>query len=136
MTTRYDSDCNRRPGLLIVDPDPTARASLARAMEAQGWRVWSVADGGAAVEAYRQHRVRIDAALVDLQLPGLQGGLVLTELAGINPDLVRCAMSADVSPYAASAFRRMSDTPLFTKPLDVRALAFTLYESVIPVGRR
>jgi hypothetical protein len=45
-------------------------------------------------------------------------------------------MSADVSPYAVSAFRRMSDTPLFTKPLDVRALAFTLYETVIPVGRR
>ena len=136
MTPQYDSDRPRLPGLLIVDPDPTARAYLARAMEAQGWRVWSVADGGAAVEVYRQYRGRIDVALVDLQLPGLQGGLVLTELAGVNPHLIRCAMSADVSPYAASAFRRMSDIPLFTKPLDVRALSFTLYESVIPVGRR
>jgi hypothetical protein len=43
-------------------------------------------------------------------------------------------MSAEVSPYVASAFRRMNDTPLFAKPLDPRALSIALHEMVTPVG--
>lgn len=105
-------------------------------MKDQGWQVWAVPDGDAAVDIYREEGDRIDVALVDLQLPGLHGTRVLRELAEINPDLPTCAMSANVSPYAASAFRRMSATPLFTKPMDVRALSFILHEMIVPVGKR
>jgi DNA-binding NtrC family response regulator len=105
-------------------------------MEEQGWHVWMAHDGRAAVEVYREDCHRIDIVLVDLQLPGLLGTRVLAELAEINPDLPTCAMSANVSPYAASAFRRMSATPLFTKPMDVRALSFILHEMIVPVGKR
>ena len=73
--------------------------------------------------------------LIDLQLPGLQGGSLLAELAQINPDLIRCATSDGISPYAAAAFRKVSDTPLFTKPLSARSLAFTLHEMVAPMSR-
>jgi CheY-like chemotaxis protein len=132
MTTLFDGD-GRLPGLLIVEPDPQVRDALAREMEGHGWHVWTTADGAAAVELYRRHRDRIDVALVDLQLPGLQGARVLAELDQLNPALTRCAMSADVTPYTACAFRRLSDTPLFTKPLNVPALAFALHEMVIAV---
>jgi DNA-binding NtrC family response regulator len=130
---RYE---DRLPGVLIVDSDAVACDDLARAMEHQGWHVFTAADGEAAVEAYRQDGDRIDVALVDLQLPGLLGVRVLSELAEINPDLPTCAMSGNVSPYAASAFRRMSATPLFTKPMDMRALCFILHEMIAPVGKR
>ena len=70
-------------------------------------------------------------ALVDLQFPGLQGGRLLAELGQLAPDLARCAMSGGVNAYTASAFRRMSGTPLFTKPLDPRALAAALHEIVL-----
>jgi len=132
--TNYIED--RIPGVLIVDSDPRSRNELARAMEEQGWHVWMAHDGRAAVEVYREECNRIDIVLVDLQLPGLLGARVLAELAEINPDLPTCAMSANVSPYAASAFRRMSATPLFTKPMDVRALSFILHEMIVPVGKR
>ncbi len=135
MRSFEEAGPGRLPGILIVDPDPRSRAELAAAMGREGWQVWAT-DGAEAVPTYRRHRGRIDVALVDLQLPGLQGGQVLAELAGLDPGLVRCAMSAGVSPYAAAAFRRMSDTPLFIKPLNARALAFTLHEMVVPVGKR
>jgi CheY-like chemotaxis protein len=131
MTTVYDADGERLPGLLVVDPDPQARDALTRGMERHGWHVWAAADGAAAVEAYRRHRDRIDVALVDLQLPGLEGARVLAELDRLNPALARCAMSIDVSPYTACAFRRLSDTPLFAKPLDAAALAPALRELVV-----
>ena len=136
MTTSFDGDPTRRPGLLVVEPNPQARAELARGLEGHGWHVWAAADGPAAVETYREHRDRIDVALVDLQLPGLQGARVLAELDQLNPGLARCAMSADVTPYTACAFRRLSDTPLFTKPLNVQALAFALHEIVAAAVRR
>jgi CheY-like chemotaxis protein len=127
---------DRIPGILIVDSDRRSRTEFARSMEDQGWQVWEAHDGHAAIEIYRQESGRVDIVLVDLQLPGLLGARVLAELAEINPELPTCAMSANVSPYAASAFRRMSATPLFTKPMDVRALSFILHEMIVPVGKR
>lgn len=130
MTTQYDGDRLRLPGLLLVDPDPVVRTRLVPELEREGWNVWAVADGAAAIATYRAHPDRIDAALVDLQLPGLQGGRVLADLGQLNPALTRCAMSADLTGYTASAFRRMSGTPLFTKPLDAGALSLALFEMV------
>ena len=128
MTTLHDADRGRLPGLLVVDPDPRQRDALARGMHQLGWRVWASADCATALDAYREYRERIDAALVDLQLPGLQGARLLAELDRLGPGLTRCAMSADVTPYTASAFRRLSATPLFAKPVDAAALSFTLHE--------
>lgn len=136
METLTDSDRGRLPGLLLVDPDAQARDALARGIELHGWHVWTAADGTTAVELYRRHGDRIDVALVDLQLPGLQGARVLVELDQLNPTLTRCAMSADVTPYTACAFRRLSDTPLFAKPLNIPALAFALREMVLATVRR
>jgi DNA-binding NtrC family response regulator len=133
MSLRYE---DRLPGVLIVDSDAASRAHLARAMTQQGWHVFAASDGEDALEIYQQDADRIDVAIVDLQLPGLIGVRVLSELAELNPDLPTCAMSGDVSPYAASAFRRMSATPLFTKPMDFRALSFILHEMISPVGKR
>jgi len=128
MTTEHDADKTRLPGLLLVDPDPKVRDALAKGMEVEGWHVWAAANGEAAVEVYNQYRDRIDVALVDLQFPGLQGGRLLAELGQLDPALTRCGMSGDVSAYTASAFRRISGTPLFTKPLDTHTLTFALRE--------
>jgi trehalose 6-phosphate phosphatase len=136
MTEYHDALPTRCPGLLIVDPDPTACAPFVRAMERCGWSVWVAAGGATALATYRDHRGEIDVALVDLQLPGLEGARVLTELRQLDHDLPCCATSEVVSPYAAAAFRRMSDTPLFTKPLAPRALSFTLLEMIAPVRKR
>ncbi len=106
-------------GILIVDPDPMERARLTRALEARGWRVWQAGDAGTAVRVYAEQRDEIRAAVVDLQLPGLQGGRVLAELAALSPSLTRLAMSADLSPYTAAAFRRLPHPPLFAKPVRV-----------------
>lgn len=135
MTPQCSGGRVRSPGLLLVDPDTLTRSALARDMERQGWLVWAAGDGATALETYRLYRDRIDVALVDLQLPGLQGGRLLTELGQLDPDLSRCAMSGGVSAYTASAFRRVSATPLFTKPIDPRALAAALNELLAHIAR-
>jgi len=118
-------------GVLIVDPDERARGQLQRDLQARGWCVWVAADGADAVRAYRERPGDIDVALIDLQLPGLQGSQVLSELGRLAPTLCRCAMSAEVTPYTAAAFRRLSATPLFRKPVQADRLDEAIREMVV-----
>jgi DNA-binding response OmpR family regulator len=118
----------RRPGLLLVDADPWLRQGLAAAMERLGWLVWTAADGATAIRLFKENPGRIDAAVVDLQLPGLQGRRVLAELGTVQPGLVLAAMSVNVHEYSVSAFRRLSATPLFLKPLSAEALSSALQD--------
>jgi DNA-binding NtrC family response regulator len=106
-------------GILIVEPASQERADLIANFVARGWRVWHAADGPSAIQVCHAHADEIQVALVDLQLPGLEGSRVLAELNHVNPNLFRCAMTSAVSAYTAAAFRRLTSTPLFTKPIAV-----------------
>jgi trehalose-phosphatase len=114
------------PGLLVVGTDPAARRETGGAFVRLGWRVWTAgADDAAAVLG--DHAADIRAAVVDLDLPGLQGMRVLSDLARRKPDLVRCGITAEVRPYAVAAFQRLnSSVTLFTKPLDIPKVSATL----------
>ena len=105
------------PGLLLLDPDDRARTELAEGMAARGWRVWQADTPERAAELLDRHGEAVHVALVDLQLPGLQGARTLAEFGQTRPDLVRGFLSADVSPYMAAAFGKLSDIPLLVKPL-------------------
>jgi len=109
-------------GLLVVDPDPVGRAALSADLAGLGWRVWQADSAESAAIQMKEHGPAIRAVMVDLQLPGLQGARALSELADGHPDLIRCVMSADLRPYTATAFGRMSDLPLFVKPFPARDL--------------
>lgn len=109
-------------GILLVDAAAEDRRRLKTALETCGWRVWDAADGAEAVRVYADRRDEIGAVVVDLQLPGLQGARLLAELGGLDPALVRLATATGVSGSTAAAFRRLSPTPLFTKPVPVREL--------------
>ncbi len=103
-------------GVLLLDPDARSRRELAEGMAAFGWRVWQANTPEQATELLTEHADRIRVVLVDLQLPGLQGARTLAKLGENYPDLIRCFMSADIRPYTATAFSRLSDRMLFTKP--------------------
>ncbi len=115
-------------GILLVDPDAQERGRLKRELEACGWQVWVAADAPTAIRVYAERQHDIRAAVVDLQLPGLQGSRVLAGLAEISPSLARFAMSAELAPYTAAAFRRMSHTPLLAKPVRIQELDSALRE--------
>ncbi len=57
--------------VLIVDDEPTLREALAEALEQDGLRVVTAADGREALERFRSERP--DLILLDLMLPGLSG---------------------------------------------------------------
>jgi DNA-binding LytR/AlgR family response regulator len=83
-------------------------------------------DGAAAVRLCAERGAEFRAAVVDLQLPGLQGARVLAGLGAVAPSLARFAMSAGLAPYAVAAFRRLTRTPLLAKPVRAEDLEAAL----------
>ena len=114
---RPDGSEGTGPGLLLLDPDGQTRAELAAGMTALGWQVWQADTPERADELLSQHGEGVHVALVDLQLPGLQGARTMAGFGQARSDLIRCFLSRDVSPYMAAAFGKLSDIPLLVKPL-------------------
>jgi len=103
-------------GILLLDPDTVDRANLATSLLALGWQVWLADTPDQASEQLAAHGHEIDVALVDLHLPGLQGARAINEIGERNPRLIRCYQTAELSPYMAAAFSRLSTLPLLIKP--------------------
>jgi DNA-binding response OmpR family regulator len=59
------------PHLLIAEDDPHIRAGLVDVLESEGYSVEAVADGKAALDAFRQRRP--DLVLLDIMMPELSG---------------------------------------------------------------
>jgi CheY-like chemotaxis protein len=74
------------PLVLIVDDDPMIVSLLKTDLEREGFRVMAVGDGVAGLAAAKQHRP--SAVVLDIQLPKLDGWVVLSELKG-DPELTR-----------------------------------------------
>jgi len=57
--------------ILVVDDEPTLRETLAEALDADGFRVLTAADGREALSRFREHQP--DLVVLDLMLPELSG---------------------------------------------------------------
>jgi DNA-binding response OmpR family regulator len=57
--------------ILVVDDEPTLRETLAEALEMDGFRVLTAADGRDALSRFREHQP--DLVVLDLMLPELSG---------------------------------------------------------------
>jgi DNA-binding response OmpR family regulator len=91
-----------RVTLLIVEDNATLAASLTKGLTEDGYSVDAVATGGAALR--RLERQDIDAIVLDLGLPDIDGSEVLVRLRerGVNaPVLVLTARDAVASRVAA-----------------------------------
>ncbi len=71
MSERVASRAGVRPRVLVVDDDPALAEMLGIVLRGEGFDPSFVADGDAALEAFR--RERPDLVLLDLMLPGTDG---------------------------------------------------------------
>jgi two-component system, OmpR family, response regulator MprA len=80
--------------VLVVDDEPAVRSSLSRALELKRYRVDLAADGGQALELMAT--VKVDAVVLDLMMPGLDGLEVCRRLrAGGDPTPVLMLTARD-----------------------------------------
>ncbi|MHC1713370.1 MAG: response regulator [Solidesulfovibrio sp.] len=111
------------PVVLVIDDEETIRESLQFYLEAQGWIVLTAESGEEGLSALE--RQTVDAAIVDIRLPGITGDEMIQRAQSRHPDvkflIFTGSMDFHISPELIKA--GLTDKDLFAKPLgDMRVL--------------
>ncbi|HVF35520.1 MAG TPA: response regulator [Candidatus Saccharimonadia bacterium] len=115
-------NAGNRPRVLVVDDDPVCLRFVRDALEAEGYRVESVATLGAARRALVAGRY---ACLVcDLELPDGAGTAIVDDALGAHTPAV--AISAEIAAARRGALLRAGFAAALEKPLRAAALVAAL----------
>lgn len=101
---------------LILDDEESIRQSIAAYMEDEGYLVFQASSGEEALEIVSGNR--IDEAVVDIRLPGIDGNTFMIEARKINPDIkfVVHTGSADYQPPEAIRSLGITSDRILVKP--------------------
>ncbi len=110
--------------ILIVDDESNMRWVLQRALDKAGFETLTAARGQDALgQAARQ---RVDLALVDLKMPGMDGLAVLRDLHQRQPDLPVILLTAYATVPTAVEAMRLGALDYLRKPFDVEEVLFKI----------
>jgi two-component system, sensor histidine kinase and response regulator len=119
MRAEIDVERDRRRTLLVVDDELGPRQSLHMVFKDE-YEVL-LADGGEqAVELARSHSV--DAAVLDIRMPGLNGVQVLGKLREIDPAIQVVMLTAYETVETARQALRLGACDYLTKPFDLATM--------------
>ena len=118
----------RPPTVLIADDAPEVCAAAARLFRRRGFETVTAADGGEAIELLQKQK--IDAAILDLQMPGTDGFAVLDYVAEHRralPVMLLSGLPADqIQDRMENLKQDQALPPLFLKPVDYDQLGEVL----------
>lgn len=113
-------------GVLIVDDDDGIRKLMGASLPARGFTVWLAAEGSEAIRLFLEHRKQIDAVLLDVLMPGMDGPATLNTLLKLDPQLPCAFMTGGSGNYPPQQLLAMGAQCILSKPLSLAAVAQTL----------
>jgi PAS domain S-box-containing protein len=122
--------------ILLVEDDPYSRRTLARLLEREGYEVETAETGPDALEAVARRRPAL--ILLDLMLPGLDGGQVLRQLRehSNHDTLPVVILSGDVLTGRTDELEALDVNGMLSKPIELDALRKVLQQWVgVPPAR-
>jgi PAS domain S-box-containing protein len=88
-------EAGRAPrSILIVEDEEALRRGVSRLLRKERFRVFEAADGKAGVDVFQASAPEIDLVFLDMTLPGMSGGEVLSELRRIQTGITVIITSA------------------------------------------
>jgi CheY-like chemotaxis protein len=113
------------PVVLVVDDTCAVRAVVRAMLRRHGFDVRVAANGRDSLDVYHElirggHDVTV---LLDVQMPGLDGPLVLAALQAVDPGVRAYFMTGDPGQYGEDHLLALGAGRVFAKPLDIPAVA-------------
>ena len=117
--------------ILVVEDDERSRRLLADVLAHHGYDVSAFESGEEGLEAL--HAQRLDAALLDIQLPGISGFDMLAEVrASESAALPVVAVTASVMDHDRKKILAAGFDAYLAKPVNIRELLSTLDSLLLP----
>jgi two-component system nitrogen regulation response regulator NtrX len=128
-------NAKRKLELLVVDDDPRVREAVRLLLEDEGHAVILAEDGDAALAAVTEGR--FDAALLDVNMPRLNGLVAMTRMAEIDPALSMIILTGESAIQTArEAILKVGAFDLIAKPPDATHLLGVVEEAARLTGLR
>ena len=112
--------------ILVVDDEESVRHIMRSTLESFGYRTVGAADGAQAIAFFRDSPALFDAALVDMQMPGLDGRQTILALRRLRPDLPIVAASGMATNENKEAAASSGVRHFLEKPFSVEMLIRTV----------
>lgn len=107
--------------ILVVEDDTEFQQMVRVALTRAGYEVVAAADGRIGLETLKRER-HIDMALLDINMPGMDGLEMLHELRASHPVLPVIMMTASQAPTAVVTAMREQACDYLTKPFELNDL--------------
>jgi CheY-like chemotaxis protein len=120
--------------VLVVDDEEMVRSVAKGALEKFGLNVILAANGVEAVERFREAAEQIDAVLLDIKMPVMDGYETLKQLRRVRPDVKVLISSGFGEEEAVRNFRGQGITGYVQKPYRAPALVEAV-QSAVKRGR-
>ncbi|VGO22879.1 sigma-54-dependent transcriptional regulator [Pontiella sulfatireligans] len=114
---------NKKPTILIVDDEKSARDGLVRALR-RDYNVFAAENGNSALEVLANQK--IDVLLSDVRMPGMDGITLMQRALVNNPELVCIILTAYGDVDLAVEAMKHGATDFMTKPINLDKLELVL----------
>ena len=106
-----------RPAVLVVDDSTSVRAVLGAMLASHGFDPRPASSGEQGVEMYRIAAGQIVAAVLDVQMPGMDGPATLDALRQLAPGLPCVFVTGDSGVYSERDLLERGAAAVLTKPV-------------------
>jgi nitrogen-specific signal transduction histidine kinase/ActR/RegA family two-component response regulator len=116
--------------LLLVDDESQFLSLVKEALELNGYRVITAADGVEAVAAYSAHRNEIKGVFTDMLMPHLDGPATIKVLKRLDPSLRIVAVSGLMDMERVKAATGREDIDVLAKPFTTERLLNAIHDAL------
>jgi two-component system cell cycle sensor histidine kinase/response regulator CckA len=108
--------------ILVVEDESSLRELLRMVLEPSGYKVLTAADGAEALDVLMREPATIDAVLLDLNLPEINGVDVYKTLARVRPEAKIIVVSGNITPEIRRELAALGQQEFLTKPYQLDEL--------------
>ena len=118
--------------ILVVDDEDVVRGAARAALERYGYRVLIAENGARAVELFRRYADRVDAVLLDVSMPVMDGAETIQRLRAIRPRVPVVVTSGFGEREAMRRFHGEAVDAFLQKPYRAARVAQVIRDALAP----